>query len=263
MKFVSILVIGMLVLAGQVYGVDESALKSEKDKLSYTFGANFGKSLKQQEIEINTDIFIKGMKDGLSGGKMVLTDQEMKDTMTAFQKDMATKQAEKRKALAETNKKEGDAFLAANKSKEGIKTLPSGLQYKVITEGTGKSPKATDAVVTQYRGTLIDGTEFDSSYQRKAPATFKVNGVIKGWTEALQLMKEGSKWQLFVPSELAYGERGAGPNIGPNAVLIFEIELISAKEESAAPSKPGSPGPKAGPAAPRPGTPAPKPAPAK
>jgi len=152
MKFVSILVIGMLVLAGQVYGADESALKSEKDKLSYTFGANFGKSLKQQEIEINTDIFIKGMKDGLSGGKTLLTDQEMKDTMTSFQKEMAAKQAEKRKALAEKNKKEGDAFLAANKGKDGIKTLPSGLQYKVITEGTGKTPKATDTVVTNYPG---------------------------------------------------------------------------------------------------------------
>ena len=263
MKLVSILVIGMFVMAGQVFGADEGALKSEKDKLSYTFGANFGKSLKQQEIEVNTDIFIKGMKDGLSGGKMLLTDPEMKETMTSFQKEMAAKQAEKRKALAEKNKKEGDAFLAANKGKDGVKTLPSGLQYKVITEGTGKLPKATDTVVTNYRGTLIDGTEFDSSYQRKSPATFKVNGVIKGWTEALQLMKEGAKWQLFVPSELAYGERGAGPNIGPNAVLIFEIELISAKEESAVPSKPGSPGSKPGPATPRPGSPAPKPAPTK
>jgi len=264
MKFVSILVIGMLILAGQVYGADESALKTEKDKLSYTFGANFGKSLKQQEIEINTDIFIKGMKDGFSGGKMLLSDQEMKDTMTSFQKEMASKQAEKRKDLGEKNKKEGEAFLAANKTKEGIKTLPSGLQYKVITEGTGKTPKATDSVVTNYRGTLIDGTEFDSSYQRKSPATFKVNGVIKGWTEALQLMKEGAKWQLFVPSELAYGERGAGPNIGPNAVLIFEIELVSMKEESASPpAKPGAPGPKAGPTTPRPGSPAAKPAPTK
>jgi len=260
MRFVSIVVIGLLVLAGQVYGADD-ALKSDKDKLSYTFGANFGKSLKQQEIEINTDMFIKGMKDGLTGEKILLTDQEMKDTMTAFQKDMAAKQAEKRKALGEKNKKEAEAFLAANKTKEGVKTLPSGLQYKVIAEGTGKTPKATDSVVTNYRGTLIDGKEFDSSYQRKTPATFRVNGVIKGWTEALQLMKEGSKWQLFVPPELAYGERGAGPNIGPNATLIFEIELVSVKEESVAPSaKPGAPGPKAGP---RPGTPAPKPAPAK
>lgn len=259
MKFVSIVVIGMVILAGQVYGADESALKSEKDKLSYTFGANFGKSLKQQEIEINTDIFIKGMKEGLSGDKLLLSDQEMKDTMTVFQKEMAAKQAEKRKALGEKNKKEGEAFLAANKTKEGIKTLPSGLQYKVITEGTGKTPKATDTVITNYRGTLIDGKEFDSSYQRKAPATFKVNGVIKGWTEALQLMKEGSKWQLYVPSDLAYGERGAGPNIGPNAVLIFEIELVSVKEESASPStKPGSK-----PGAPKPGTAGPKPAPIK
>jgi FKBP-type peptidyl-prolyl cis-trans isomerase len=264
MRFVAIMVIGMLVLAGQAYGADESALKSDKDKLSYTFGANFGKSLKQQEIEINTDIFIKGMKDGLSGGKMVLTDQEMKETMTSFQKEMAAKQAEKRKVLGEKNKKEGEAFLSTNKTKEGVKTLASGLQYKVITEGTGKTPKATDSVVTNYKGTLIDGTEFDSSYQRKTPATFKVNGVIKGWTEALQLMKEGSKWQLFVPSDLAYGERGAGPNIGPNAVLIFEIELVSVKEESASPpAKPGAPGPKVGPAAPKPGMPAPKPAPAK
>jgi len=258
MKLFSIVVLGLLVLASQVYGVDE-ALKVDKDKLSYTFGANFGKSLKQQEIEINTDMFIKGIKDGLTGDKMLLTDQEMKDTMMAFQKEMAVKQAEKRKALAEKNKKEGEAFLSANKANEGVKTLPSGLQYKVITEGTGKTPKATDSVVTNYRGTLIDGTEFDSSYQRKNPATFRVSGVIKGWTEALQLMKEGSKWQLFVPPELAYGERGAGPKIGPNAVLVFEIELVSVKEESASP--PPKPGAKPGAA--KPGIPAPKPAPTK
>jgi len=259
MKFFSILVIGILVFVGQVYGADEGALKSEKDKLSYTFGANFGKTLKQQEIEINTDMFLKGVKDGSSGEKLLLTDQEMKDTMTTFQKEMAAKQAEKRKVLAEKNKKEGEAFLTANKTKEGVKTLASGLQYKVITEGTGKTPKATDSVVTNYRGTLIDGTEFDSSYQRKTPATFRVTGVIKGWTEALQLMKEGAKWQLFVPSELAYGERGAGPKIGPNAVLVFEIELVSVKEESASP--PPKPGSKPG--APKPGAAAPKPAPTK
>ena len=262
MKFFSIVMIGILFFVGQTYGADENALKSEKEKLSYTFGANFGKSLKQQEIEINTDMFLKGMKDGFSGEKLLLSDQEMKDTMTAFQKEMTAKHAEKRKALGEKNKKEGEAFLAANKAKEGVKTLSSGLQYKVIAEGTGKTPKATDSVITNYRGTLIDGTEFDSSHQRKAPATFRVNGVIKGWTEALQLMKEGAKWQLFVPAELAYGERGAGPKIGPNAVLIFEIELVSVKEESASPpSKPGLPGPKAGSA--KPGAVAPKPAPAK
>lgn len=259
MKFFSIVVIGTLLFVGHVYGADESAINSDKDKLSYTFGANFGKSLKQQEIEINTDMFLKGMKDGFSGEKMLLTDQEMKETMMAFQKEMAAKQAEKRKALAEKNKKEGEAFLVANKTKEGVKTLESGLQYKVINEGTGKTPKATDSVVTNYRGTLIDGTEFDSSYQRKNPATFRVTGVIKGWTEALQLMKEGAKWQLFVPPELAYGERGAGPRIGPNATLIFEIELVSVKEESG--STPPKPGPKSG--SPKPGAVTPKPAPTK
>jgi FKBP-type peptidyl-prolyl cis-trans isomerase FklB len=139
------------------------------------------------------------------------------------------KQAERTKQLAEKNKKEGEAFLAANKTKEGIKTLPSGLQYKVIKEGTGKTPTAEDTVVTNYRGTLTDGTEFDSSYKRGQPATFPVKGVIPGWTEALQLMKEGSKWELFIPSNLAYGEQGAGGVIGPNAALIFEIELISVK----------------------------------
>ena len=259
MKLFSIVVIGILLLVGQVYGADENTINSDKDKLSYTFGANFGKSLKQQEIEINTDMFLKGMKDGFSGEKMLLTDQEMKETMMAFQKEMAAKHAEKRKTLAEKNKKEGEAFLAANKTREGVKTLASGLQYKVINEGTGKTPKATDLVVTNYRGALIDGTEFDSSYQRKNPATFRVTGVIKGWTEALQLMKEGAKWQLFVPPELAYGERGAGPRIGPNATLIFEIELVSVKEESG--STPPKPGPKPG--SPKPGAVTPKPAPTK
>lgn len=264
MKLVSTVMIVLALFVGESYGADGNVLKSEKDKLSYTFGANFGKSLRQQEIEINTDIFIRAVKEGLSGEKLLLTDAEMRETMTAFQKEMAAKQAEKRKALGEKNKKEGEAFLAANKTKEGVKTLASGLQYKVITEGTGKTAKATDTVVTNYRGTLIDGTEFDSSYQRKNPATFKVNGVIKGWTEALQLMKEGAKWQLFVPSELAYGERGAGPKIGPNAVLVFEIELISVKEESSTPPpKAGSAGPRPGAGTPKPGSPTPKPAPTK
>ena len=158
-----------------------------------------------------------------------MTEQEMKETLAGLQKELMEKQAERAKLLAEKNKKEGEAFLAANKTKEGVKTLPDGLQYKVIKEGTGKTPKADDTVVTNYRGTLIDGTEFDSSYKRGQPATFPVKGVIPGWTEALQLMKEGSKWELFIPSNLAYGERGAGNAIGPNATLVFEIELISVK----------------------------------
>ena len=159
----------------------------------------------------------------------MLSEEEMRTVMTAFQKEMAAKQAEMMKSQGEKNKKEGEAFLAENKKKEGVKTLASGLQYKVIKEGTGKTPKATDKVSTHYQGTLIDGTEFDSSYKRGEPATFPVNGVIPGWTEALQLMKVGSKWQLFVPSKLAYGEKGAGPIIGPNAVLIFTVELLAIK----------------------------------
>jgi FKBP-type peptidyl-prolyl cis-trans isomerase FklB len=158
-----------------------------------------------------------------------MTEEEYKATMTALQKEMMEKQADAARKLAEKNKKEGEAFLAENGKKEGVVTLPSGLQYKVIQSGKGKTPKSTDTVETNYRGTLIDGTEFDSSYKRGQTATFPVNGVIAGWTEALQKMKEGDKWQLFVPSNLAYGERGAGREIGPNATLLFEVELIAVK----------------------------------
>lgn len=227
MRFISAIFIGILLLAGQAFGADEALLGTQKDKVSYTIGANLGKGLRQQAVDVDANLVMRGLNDGLSGGKTVLTDQEMRDVMITFQKDMAAKQGERRKVLAEKNKKEGEAFLAENKKKPGVTALPSGLQYKVLKEGKGKTPTATDTVVTHYRGVLIDGTEFDSSFQRKEPAVFSVNGVIKGWTEALQLMKEGAKWQLFVPSDLAYGDRGAGPLIGPNATLIFEVELIS------------------------------------
>jgi FKBP-type peptidyl-prolyl cis-trans isomerase len=202
-------------------------LKTQKDKASYAIGLDMGNSLKKSEIDVNPDILFRGIKDAMSGGKLLLTEQEIKDVITALQKDLQARQQEKMKVLAEKNKKEGESFLAENKKKDGIITLASGLQYKIIKSGGGKTPKATDSVTVNYRGTLIDGTEFDSSIKRGQPATFQVSGVIPGWTEALQLMKEGSKWQLFIPSNLAYGERGAGGAIGPNAVLIFEVELIS------------------------------------
>jgi len=230
-RLVAVSVLSTLLLAVQVYGAEEISLKDKKDKVSYAIGLDVGNAMKKQSIDINTDIFVKGLQDALSGGKKLMTDDEIRETMTAFSREMAEKQKETMKKLGEKNKQEGDAFLAENKKKEGVKTLPSGLQYKVITEGTGKTPKATDTVTVNYRGTLIDGTEFDSSYKRGQPATFSVNGVIKGWTEALQLMKEGSKWQLFIPSELAYGDRGAGGQIGPNATLIFDVELISVTEK--------------------------------
>ena len=215
-------------------------LKTEKDKTSYSMGVATGTQMKRQSIDVDVEIFAKGLKDAISGGTLQMTEQEIQETLKTFQQALAAKQAEKSRKLADTNRKEGEAFLAENKKKEGVQTLPSGLQYKILTEGSGKMPKETDTVTTHYRGTLIDGTEFDSSFKRGQPASFPVNGVIKGWTEALQLMKEGSKWQLFIPSDLAYGERGAGGQIGPNATLIFEVELISinSSTETTAPKEP-------------------------
>jgi FKBP-type peptidyl-prolyl cis-trans isomerase FklB len=221
--------ISILFLAASVSAAENTQLKTQKDKVSYTIGINIGNNVKQLPMEVDLDILMKGFKDAFSGNKPQLSEEEMRTVMTAFQKEMASKQAEVMKSQGDKNKKEGETFLAENKKKDGVKTLASGLQYKVIKEGTGKIPKATDKVSTHYQGTLIDGTEFDSSYKRGEPATFPVNGVIPGWTEALQLMKVGSKWQLFIPSKLAYGEKGAGPKIGPNATLIFTIELLAIK----------------------------------
>ena len=207
-------------------------LDTQMDKESYAIGMSFGSSLRKQSVEVETDILIRGMKDSLAGGKTLLTDDEQKAVLTTLQADIRKKQEEKMAQAGEGNLKEGQDFLAANKSKAGVVTLPSGLQYKILQAGTGPKPTTTDSVVCNYRGTLINGTEFDSSYKRGQPATFPVSGVIKGWTEALQLMPAGSKWQLFVPADLAYGARGAGPGIGPNSTLIFEVELISIQGKS-------------------------------
>ena len=222
-------VVGVVLLTGAAWAEEAAVLKNQKDKVSYGIGMNIGKSLKKDAVDVDIDLLVKGLKDSLSGGQTLMSDEEYRATLTAFQKEMMEKQAEAAKALAEKNKKEGEMFLAENGKKEGVVTLPSGLQYKVMKSGTGKTPKSGDTVETHYRGTLIDGTEFDSSYKRGQTATFPVDGVIPGWTEALQKMKEGDKWQLFVPSNLAYGERGAGRDIGPNATLIFEVELIAVK----------------------------------
>lgn len=210
----------------------DAELKTQKEKASYAIGLDMGNSLKKNEIDVDTEILFRGIKDAMTGAKQAMTDQEIKDTVVALQKDIQAKQQARIKTAGEKNKKDGEAFLAENRKKSGVVTLPSGLQYKIINKGTGKTPKATDTVTVNYRGTLIDGkTEFDSSYKRGQPASFPVNGVIPGWTEALQLMKEGAKWQLFIPSSLAYGERGAGRDIGPNETLIFEVELISVNEQ--------------------------------
>lgn len=196
-------------------------------------GMNFGTGLRKQSIDIDPVILARGLRDAFSNGKTLLTEDEARAILTQLQADLRMKQQEAAQQVGEANKKQGLAFLEANKAKEGVVALPSGLQYKVLQEGTGPKPAATDQVVCNYRGTLLDGTEFDSSYKRGQPATFPVTGVIKGWTEALQLMPVGSKWQLFVPAELAYAERGAGGQIGPNATLIFEVELISIQKKDA------------------------------
>jgi len=208
-------------------GPNSSALANQKDKVSYAIGMNIGTNLHRQSVDVDPKILQQGLQDALSGGKTLLSEDEARATLSEFQNEMRQKQQEKMQQAGAANKKEGDAFLAANKSKEGVVTLPSGLQYKVLTAGTGPKPTTSDSVVCNYKGTLIDGKEFDSSYKRGQPATFPVTGVIKGWTEALQLMPVGSKWQLFVPADLAYGERGPSPDIGPNATLIFEVELLS------------------------------------
>ena len=208
------------------------ALKTQKDKFSYALGMNLGANLHKQSVPVDPNIMARGLKDALAGGKTLLTEEEARAVITAVQNDMREKQQAKMQAAGGANKKEGEAFLADNKSKEGVIVLPSGLQYKVLKEGNGPKPTATDSVVCNYRGTLLNGTEFDSSTKHGGAATFPVNGVIKGWTEALQLMPVGSKWQLFVPSDLAYAERGAGGDIGPNATLIFEVELVSIQNKS-------------------------------
>ncbi len=215
-------------LSVSAFAKDAGEFKTDKQKFSYTVGFQLGQNLKRQNLDIDPKIVSQGIQSALSGAKPKLTPDQMQASVAAYQK----KEQEKTEALAKKNLEAGQAFLEANKKKDGVVSLPSGLQYKVVTEGKGKQPKSTDTVIAHYRGALIDGTEFDSSYKRNEPATFPVQGVIKGWQEALPLMKEGAKWQVYIPSDLGYGARGAGAAIGPNQVLIFDIELLSVKAEN-------------------------------
>ena len=201
--------------------------ESVADRASYAIGYNFGRQFKQNDITVNNDLLMKGLRDALGGGQASLTDEEMQTAMQSFQQQVMQQQADKQKAMGEKNKTEGEAFLAKNKAREGVKTTASGLQYEVLKEGTGPQPKATDTVTVHYQGTLMDGTEFDSSYKRGEPASFVLNQVIPGWTEGVQLMKVGSKYKFYIPAALGYGDRGAGGVIGPNAPLVFEVELLS------------------------------------
>jgi FKBP-type peptidyl-prolyl cis-trans isomerase FklB len=206
------------------------AYTPDKNKLSYALGMDIGAQFKERSMDVDPEVFARGMRDVLSGARTDMTAEEARATIAELQKYLTAKQAAEARAIADRNKADGEAFLAANKTKPGVLALPSGVQYTVLTAGTGRKPVASDQVVCHYRGTLINGTEFDSSYKGKEPATFPVQKVIKGWTEVLQLMPVGSKWRVFVPSDMAYGERGApGAGIGPNTALVFEIELIAVK----------------------------------
>src|SRR6058998_67161 len=219
-RLIAIWALGLLV--GWAQAEDKPAFKDSKEKNSYSVGATWGNSLKRQEVDVDLEVLIKGLREAFSGHS-ALSDEEIRESMMALNKEVRAKQEEKRRQQGEKNKVEGEKFLAENKTKPGVIALPSGLQYKVLAEGQGESPKSNDVVTVNYRGTLIDGTEFDSSYKRPKPAEFNVTGVIKGWTEALQHMKPGAKWQLFVPSNLAYGDRGTGQSIGPGATLLFDV----------------------------------------
>ena len=228
-KLYSGIICSLIVLGGCSAEADEK-LETNKDKASYIIGVQLGTQMSQTKDDIDLDKVMLGLKESFAGKEPRMKKEEMMAAMQEFQKGIQEKQQAKMTEMGSKNAKEGETFLAENKKKDGIVTLPSGLQYKVITAGKDKSPKASDTVVTHYRGSLLDGKVFDSSYERGEPVTFPVNGVIPGWTEALQKMKAGDKWQLFIPSGLAYGEHGQGP-IGPNALLIFDIELLEIKAE--------------------------------
>ena len=210
-----------------------SSLTTEMDKLSYSIGADLGKNFKKQGIDISPAAMAQGMQDGMSGGQLKLTDAQMKEVLNKFQKDLMMKRSAEFNKKSEENKQKGEAFLKQNKGKEGIVTLPSGLQYKVLTKGDGSKPSKDDMVTVEYTGKLLDGQVFDSTEKTGKPATFKVSQVIPGWTEALQLMPAGSVWEVYVPSDLAYGPRSVGGPIGPNETLIFQIHLISVKKANA------------------------------
>jgi FKBP-type peptidyl-prolyl cis-trans isomerase len=218
-----------MLFAAQAGAAETPALQTRKDKVSYGLGVDMARNFTRLGMEFDADVMVKGFKDALAGEKLLMSEEDLRATLTAYQKELMEKHMQATKLSGEINKKEGDAFLAANKTKEGVVTLPSGMQYKILKAGDGRKPTAADMVECHYRGALINGTEFDSSYRTGKPATFKVTGLIPGWTEALKLMPVGSKWQLFIPPQLAYGERGAGRDIGPNATLIFELDLISIK----------------------------------
>lgn len=229
LKYIAAAVLGLAV-SGAYAATDASALKNDMDKLSYSIGADLGTSFKKQDIQVNPEFVLKGLQDALEG-KTALNDEQMKDVLTQFQKKFLEKRTAEYNKRAEENKIKGEKFLAENKKNPGVVTLTSGLQYKIVSEGKGKKPTAADAVTVDYTGKLLNGDVFDSSEAGGKPVTFKLNQVIPGWTEVLQLMPEGSTWEVWIPANLAYGPRNIGDKIGPNETLSFKIHLITVEKE--------------------------------
>ena len=225
--FRAILIVAFL--SGICLAGERPGLKDEKEKISYSIGYQVGGDFKRQGVELDTDLLVKGIQDATGGAEPRISPQEMRKTLVDLKMKVEADERKRQSEIAGKNRAEGEAFLAANGKKEGVVTLPSGLQYKVLAAGKGTSPGPADNVTVHYRGTFVDGTEFDSSYKRNEPATFGVDRVIPGWKEALPMMTEGAKWQLFVPSKLGYGEQGSGSRIPPNSALLFEVELISVR----------------------------------
>ena len=227
MKYLILTTLAVALFFSISFAAETPKIENENDKVNYSLGYQIGGDLKREGVELKSELVVKGIQDAIAGTNPLMTPQDMRIVLVDLKKRIEKAEREKFVKDSIKNLAEGDAFLSENAKKEGVQVLPSGLQYRVVREGSGAAPKATDTVTVHYRGTLIDGTEFDSSYKRNTPASFQLDRVIRGWTEALQLMKEGAKWELFIPAKLAYGERGAGTGIPPNSALIFEVELIS------------------------------------
>lgn len=223
---ITLLLSSLLFACNEEKKLTKDDLKTDTDKLSYSIGMDMGRNLKKQGTEINEKALSQGLKDFMQDAKPLLTEEEIKTAFENFRKQMTEKRGAEAAQAGEKNRKEGEDFLAKKKTEEGVKSTKSGLLYKVVKEGTGKQPKLTNKVRVHYKGTLINGTEFDSSYKRNEPVEFQLGQVIKGWQEGVQLMKEGAKYELYIPSDLAYGKNGAGKDIGPDSTLIFEVELL-------------------------------------
>jgi len=228
MKFRWILLCGLIVAAGQARSEESTELKTDKDRLSYSIGVSIGKNFKKESTDVDLDLLLKGLKSGLAGEKLLMADKDWRQVMNKYQSEMRQHAIMTRRLALEDNKKKGDTFLAENKAKEGVVVLPSGVQYKVLKAGNGKKPSESDMIEVNYRGTLIDGTEFDAT-EPGHPANLKVSALIAGWKEALSQMPVGSKWKIFIPAQSAYGERGMGSDIEPNSTLVFEVELLGIK----------------------------------